>query len=157
MGESEAGFVPSSFLLSQNQDLWARDDRSRDRHVQIRQLHGPPSISTKSGTVVCLKSEDPTPSLPLSQVPPKKESLSDSPRRTMMDVQGESSVICSVPPSSICSGCGLRILDRFYIQAVEKQWHDDCLRCHACGIVLSNELTCFARDGVILCKEDYSR
>lgn len=59
--------------------------------------------------------------------------------------------------NNICSGCEQRILDRFYVLAVDRQWHNECLKCHSCGVVLSNQLTCFARDGLILCKEDYYR
>ncbi|ODN04015.1 LIM/homeobox protein Lhx2 [Orchesella cincta] len=59
--------------------------------------------------------------------------------------------------NNICSGCGQRILDRYYVLAVDRQWHNECLKCHSCGIVLSNQLTCFSRDGLILCKEDYYR
>lgn len=59
--------------------------------------------------------------------------------------------------NNICSGCGQRILDRYYVLAVDRQWHNECLKCHSCGVVLSNQLTCFARDGLILCKEDYYR
>lgn len=59
--------------------------------------------------------------------------------------------------NAICSGCGHRILDRYYVLAVDRQWHNECLKCHNCAIVLSNQLTCFSRDGLILCKEDYYR
>jgi hypothetical protein len=59
--------------------------------------------------------------------------------------------------TNICSGCGQRIFDRYYVLAVDRQWHNECLKCHRCGIVLSNQLTCFARDGLILCKDDYYR
>lgn len=59
--------------------------------------------------------------------------------------------------NNICSGCGQRILDRYYVLAVDRQWHNECLKCHNCAVVLSNQLTCFARDGLILCKEDYYR
>lgn len=59
--------------------------------------------------------------------------------------------------NNLCSGCGQRIFDRYYVLAVEKSWHNECLKCVHCGSVLSTQLTCFARDGLILCKEDYYR
>ncbi|KAK6978346.1 LIM/homeobox protein Lhx9 [Biomphalaria glabrata] len=56
-----------------------------------------------------------------------------------------------------CAGCGGRILDRYYLHAVEKQWHTHCLTCSDCHFRLDSELTCFARDGNIYCKTDYYR
>ncbi|CAG2241146.1 LHX2_9 [Mytilus edulis] len=58
---------------------------------------------------------------------------------------------------SFCAGCGIRILDRYYLLAVDKQWHVSCLKCSDCKIQLDSELTCFARGGNIFCKDDYFR
>ncbi|XP_023030014.1 apterous [Leptinotarsa decemlineata] len=58
---------------------------------------------------------------------------------------------------SSCSGCGERIHDRFYLLAVDRQWHASCLKCCECKLPLDSDLTCFARDGNIYCKEDYYR
>ncbi|XP_074655751.1 LIM/homeobox protein Lhx9-like [Tubulanus polymorphus] len=58
---------------------------------------------------------------------------------------------------SICAGCSGRIVDRFYLMAVDKQWHTSCLKCSECCLRLDSELTCFAKDGNIYCKEDYYR
>ncbi|NP_001158443.1 lim homeobox 2/9 protein [Saccoglossus kowalevskii] len=57
----------------------------------------------------------------------------------------------------ICAGCGGRILDRYYLLAVDKQWHMQCLKCCECKLRLDSELTCFAKDGSIYCKDDYYR
>lgn len=59
--------------------------------------------------------------------------------------------------ASMCAGCGGRIHDRYYLLAVDRQWHAPCLKCCECKIPLDTELTCFARDGNIYCKEDYYR
>ncbi|EEC17797.1 lim homeobox protein, putative, partial [Ixodes scapularis] len=61
------------------------------------------------------------------------------------------------PPATakLCAACGAPIADRFYLLAVERQWHTHCLRCCHCKQQLDSELTCFARDGNIYCKEDY--
>ncbi|KAH9628756.1 hypothetical protein HF086_018252 [Spodoptera exigua] len=56
-----------------------------------------------------------------------------------------------------CAGCGGRIQDRYYLLAVDRQWHGTCLRCCECRLPLDTELTCFSRDGNIYCKEDYYR
>ncbi len=58
---------------------------------------------------------------------------------------------------SICAGCGGKIIDRYYLLAVEKPWHVHCLKCTDCQLSLDSELTCFAKDGQIFCKEDYYR
>uniref|UniRef100_A0A8C0Z7U7 LIM zinc-binding domain-containing protein n=1 Tax=Cyanistes caeruleus TaxID=156563 RepID=A0A8C0Z7U7_CYACU len=35
-----------------------------------------------------------------------------------------------------CSGCGSLIRDRFLLRVNERSWHQRCLRCCACGLVL---------------------
>lgn len=57
--------------------------------------------------------------------------------------------------ASFCAGCGARIIERFYLMAVDREWHVECLKCSECSLRLDNELTCFTRDGAILCREDY--
>ncbi|ELT97041.1 hypothetical protein CAPTEDRAFT_43751, partial [Capitella teleta] len=57
----------------------------------------------------------------------------------------------------LCAGCGEKITDRYYLQAVERAWHANCLRCAQCKLPLDSEVTCYARDGSIFCKEDYYR
>ncbi|XP_010018087.1 PREDICTED: LIM/homeobox protein Lhx9-like [Nestor notabilis] len=68
----------------------------------------------------------------------------------------------NMPPMSpekpaLCAGCGGKISDRYYLLAVDKQWHLRCLKCCECKLALESELTCFAKDGSIYCKEDYYR
>ena len=61
----------------------------------------------------------------------------------------------ALPP--LCAGCRLRIVDKFYLCAVEAKWHTACLKCAECGVELENQLSCFERDGQIYCKDDYVR
>lgn len=57
----------------------------------------------------------------------------------------------------LCAGCGRKIVDRYYLFAVERRWHSSCLQCCQCRRTLDGEITCFARDGNIYCKKDYHR
>ena len=61
----------------------------------------------------------------------------------------------SLPP--LCAGCRLRIVDKFYLSAVEAKWHTACLKCAECGGELENQSSCFEKDGQIYCKDDYLR
>ncbi|XP_044272314.1 LIM/homeobox protein Lhx9-like [Tribolium madens] len=63
----------------------------------------------------------------------------------------------SAVDGTTCAGCRGRIQDRYYLLAVDRQWHASCLKCCECKLPLDTELTCFARDGNIYCKEDYYR
>ncbi|XP_025414878.1 uncharacterized protein LOC112686687 isoform X2 [Sipha flava] len=56
---------------------------------------------------------------------------------------------------NLCDGCGLKILDRYYLFAVDKRWHATCLQCSQCSRTLASEVKCFYRDGKIYCKTDY--
>ena len=61
------------------------------------------------------------------------------------------------PPPPLCAGCRLRIVDKFYLSAVERKWHSSCLKCAECGVELEGQLSCYERNGHIFCKEDYLR
>ncbi|XP_076365743.1 LIM/homeobox protein Lhx2-like [Tachypleus tridentatus] len=59
--------------------------------------------------------------------------------------------------AAVCAGCNGRIMDRYYLMAVDRQWHVNCLKCCECKFPLDSELTCFSRGGNIYCKKDYYR
>ncbi|XP_061427742.1 LIM/homeobox protein Lhx9-like [Lethenteron reissneri] len=59
--------------------------------------------------------------------------------------------------SAACAGCGRLIAERFYLLAVGRTWHLRCLKCRDCEIALDTELSCYARDGGIYCRQDYYR
>lgn len=80
--------------------------------------------------------------------------------RTAYEVQLNSGVTDSMhfSPSAVqCAGCEQLIGDRYYLVAVDQNWHCRCLRCCTCGLNLGPERSCFARDGRIYCKQDYYR
>ncbi|XP_074654558.1 LIM domain transcription factor LMO4.1-like isoform X2 [Tubulanus polymorphus] len=57
-----------------------------------------------------------------------------------------------------CAGCGARICDRYLLHAVDRYWHTGCLKCSCCQAHLGEIGTsCFAKRGMILCKNDYIR
>jgi len=60
-------------------------------------------------------------------------------------------------PPTLCGGCGFKITDRFYLVAVERAWHSECLRCGECRRPLDTALSCFARQSRIYCRDDYYR
>lgn len=79
--------------------------------------------------------------------------VANEPRRMVTEMP----VISPGEPPTSCAGCGGHIADRYYLQAVDRQWHGSCLTCHSCKAQLDNELSCFYKDGHIYCKEDYYR
>ncbi|XP_059472013.1 LIM/homeobox protein Lhx9-like isoform X2 [Neocloeon triangulifer] len=56
-----------------------------------------------------------------------------------------------------CYGCGGRIKDRFFLLAVDEQWHSGCLKCCECKTPLGPDGTCFVKESNIYCKKDYYR
>ncbi len=57
-----------------------------------------------------------------------------------------------------CAGCGARIIDRFLLYAMDRYWHTGCLKCSCCQAQLGEiGTTCYAKAGMILCKNDYIR
>lgn len=57
-----------------------------------------------------------------------------------------------------CAGCGTKILDRYLLHALDRYWHNGCLKCSCCQATLADiGMSCFAKAGMILCRNDYIR
>ncbi|KJH46008.1 LIM domain protein [Dictyocaulus viviparus] len=57
---------------------------------------------------------------------------------------------------SVCAVCGYEIKDQFVLRVMSDSFHECCLRCVACNQNLSNNSTCFSKDGRLYCREDHS-
>ncbi|XP_063976068.1 LIM/homeobox protein Lhx9-like isoform X1 [Diachasmimorpha longicaudata] len=61
-------------------------------------------------------------------------------------------------PIQTCSGCGGRIVERFFLHAIDRYWHNSCLKCAFCNHPLAEMgASCFIKNGQVLCKPDYTR
>lgn len=57
-----------------------------------------------------------------------------------------------------CAGCNGKIRDRFMLQALDRYWHEDCLKCACCDCRLGRVgSTLYTRANLILCRRDYLR
>ncbi|XP_029988722.1 LIM homeobox transcription factor 1-alpha [Sphaeramia orbicularis] len=56
---------------------------------------------------------------------------------------------------AVCTGCHRLIRDRFLLRVTDGLWHEECVRCAACGDALRN--SCFLRDRKLYCKRDYAQ
>ena len=54
-----------------------------------------------------------------------------------------------------CNGCHRYIQERYYLLVMDRAWHMECLRCNACKSCLDTQMSCFIKDGLIYCKDDY--
>jgi len=62
------------------------------------------------------------------------------------------------PTVKVCAGCGGKIVERFLLHALDRYWHNSCLKCTCCGAMLADiGGTCFTKANMILCKNDYYR
>lgn len=61
----------------------------------------------------------------------------------------------SVDGERPCEGCGRRINDRYLLSVGESLWHEQCVACAACGVMLTN--SCYWRNAKLYCKDDYDR
>lgn len=61
----------------------------------------------------------------------------------------------NAPGEQCCQGCLNLIHDRYYLLVMDKAWHLQCLRCVDCKLSLDSQQSCFAKDGLIYCKDDY--
>ncbi|VDO71518.1 unnamed protein product [Haemonchus placei] len=58
--------------------------------------------------------------------------------------------------SEICAVCHLAILERYFLVLEHRSYHPHCLRCALCHCGLSYEPTCYVKDGLVLCRRDYT-
>ncbi|CAF1534787.1 unnamed protein product [Adineta ricciae] len=64
----------------------------------------------------------------------------------------------STNKSYICANCNQIINDRYMLQALDKMWHEDCLKCACCDCRLGETgSTLYLKANLILCKRDYLR
>ena len=57
-----------------------------------------------------------------------------------------------------CASCGQKIWDRFLLHAMDRYWHTECLKCSCCQAPLGDiGGSCYAKGGMVLCKNDYLR
>ncbi|CDS42410.1 insulin locus tag enhancer protein ISL 2 [Echinococcus multilocularis] len=57
---------------------------------------------------------------------------------------------------AVCFGCGAAIYDPFIMHVQpDLKWHGRCLKCYKCERGLSDETSCFVRNGKAYCREDY--
>lgn len=61
------------------------------------------------------------------------------------------------PMNVVCAACGNYIRDRWIFKALDRHWHNHCLKCHHCGEFLADKGSCFTKRNMILCKNDYVR
>ncbi|XP_054276297.1 LIM homeobox transcription factor 1-beta-like [Macrosteles quadrilineatus] len=55
----------------------------------------------------------------------------------------------------MCEGCGQKIHDRFLMRVGDASWHEHCLACSVCGVLLNH--SCYWRANKLYCKPDYDR
>ncbi|KAK7833948.1 hypothetical protein U0070_004929 [Myodes glareolus] len=75
---------------------------------------------------------------------------------TLMSIQ-----MLSVQPDTKpkgCAGCNRKIKDRYLLKALDKYWHEDCLKCACCDCRLGEVgSTLYTKANLILCRRDYLR
>ncbi|KAM8931194.1 LIM/homeobox protein Lhx8 [Pelodytes ibericus] len=58
---------------------------------------------------------------------------------------------------SICSSCGMEIVDKYLLKVNDLCWHVRCLSCSVCRTSLGRHTSCYIKDKDIFCKLDYFR
>ncbi|XP_069819703.1 LIM domain only protein 3 isoform X2 [Dendropsophus ebraccatus] len=57
-----------------------------------------------------------------------------------------------------CAACNRKIKDRYLLKALDKYWHEDCLKCACCECRLGEVgSTLYTKANLILCRRDYLR
>ncbi|ETN81263.1 LIM domain protein, partial [Necator americanus] len=56
----------------------------------------------------------------------------------------------------VCSVCTHPILEQYFLVLESRPYHSHCLRCALCHCGLSYETTCYVKNGLVLCRKDYT-
>ena len=57
-----------------------------------------------------------------------------------------------------CAHCESKINTKYVLQALDKFWHEDCLKCSCCSRQLAElSSTFYYKENMLLCREDYIR
>ncbi|RWS04914.1 LIM domain only protein 3-like protein, partial [Dinothrombium tinctorium] len=55
-----------------------------------------------------------------------------------------------------CAGCQKKINERYLLKAIDKLWHEDCLKCSCCDCRLGEVgSSLYIKANLILCRRDY--
>ncbi|RWS11530.1 rhombotin-like protein, partial [Dinothrombium tinctorium] len=55
-----------------------------------------------------------------------------------------------------CAACSEIINERFLLKAIDKLWHEDCLKCSCCDCRLGEVgSSLYTKANLILCRRDY--
>lgn len=78
--------------------------------------------------------------------------FSFSPRKLPTDI---TATIKCEKTYEICEGCSQKIHDRYYLRVADTNWHEACLTCNICHLLLNYK--CHVRNSKLYCKDDYYR
>ncbi|KAF7222853.1 LIM/homeobox protein Lhx8-like [Nothobranchius furzeri] len=65
--------------------------------------------------------------------------------------------VASQQEQTVCTACGLEIVDRYLLKVNNLCWHVRCLSCSVCEASLGRHVSCFVKDRQVFCKLDYFR
>ncbi|KAK5639962.1 hypothetical protein RI129_010773 [Pyrocoelia pectoralis] len=69
--------------------------------------------------------------------------------------RSDASIIKCEKTYEMCEGCGQKIHDRYLMRVADASWHEHCLSCCVCGVLLNH--SCYTRNTKLYCKADYDR
>uniref|UniRef100_A0A915PHM6 Uncharacterized protein n=1 Tax=Setaria digitata TaxID=48799 RepID=A0A915PHM6_9BILA len=70
-------------------------------------------------------------------------------------VPSTSTALCQAATAGCCVSCMIPITDQYFLLMNEQSWHYECLRCCLCHCSLHGTSTCYYKDGLVLCRDDY--
>ena len=59
------------------------------------------------------------------------------------------------PSDNVCVSCGFPVTETFVFKLSGFSYHEHCLSCSVCSILLGESEKCFSRDGNLYCREDF--
>ncbi|XP_029931348.1 LIM/homeobox protein Lhx8-like isoform X2 [Myripristis murdjan] len=80
-----------------------------------------------------------------------------SPSSSLSSSSSSVPTVGSMQGKTLCTSCGLEIVDRYLLKVNNLCWHVRCLSCSVCQTSLGRHVSCYIKDKQVFCKLDYFR
>lgn len=138
--------------------------QQQDSPQSVKRRAAPAASSTSNSIRSKRKQQQPSLNVPAAAEPDAERqsatslSASNTTTTTTTDKKLATQAKEKTQQQIVCAACSKPIRERYLLEALDKQWHEDCLKCACCDCRLGEVgSTLFTQADKILCRRDFLR